>query len=307
MFKMKTTIDKIEYLHPSGRTTRPSGHCYMIGMFCREAAQNRAQFAIPLCVAGLSGIILLPEGLECPEPPIPGECFGTGTGAFRGRFLIDACEYGERSSYMTLWNLSRRQTRKTAKILCIETGAPLLLLMAHDGEIFKVTEYKSEHMKRNNIKAMLKKQEQEKKASERKERLSGLIMSAWRQKDYILSNPDIYVTELPECKSGTSFGGPIYLPLGALVECWDSCPEFRLPDGRYVIRFASGLSGYTRGEAISLNTGKITDFESSALIPNTRAALVNSSAPYRRKAAELIKAGTLPLAEDELESRLKRQ
>jgi len=301
---MKITIEKIEYLHPSGGTTRPSGHCHMISMFCQEAAQNRAQFAIPLCVAGLSGIILLPEGLSCPEITKPDECFGTGTGAFRGRFAIGPHEYGEMSSYITLWNQSRRQIRKTAKNLCIETGVPLLLLMANSGEIFKVTDYRSEKMLRNCTKSLLKKQEQEKKTSERKGRLSGLIMSAWRQMDDILANPDIYITELPECKSGTSFGGPIYLPLGVLLECWGSCPEFRLPDGRYVIRFASGLSGHTKGEAISLKTGEITDFESSSLIPNIRAALVNSSVPYRRKAAELIKSGTLPLSKGELDSRL---
>jgi len=132
-------------------------------------------------------------------------------------------------------------------------------------------------------------------------------MSAWSQKDNILATPEIYVTELPECKSGTSFGGPIYLPLGALMECWDNCPGFRLPDGRYIFRFASGLSGFTKGEAISIKSGEITGFESSSLGSNSRRALIESSAPYRRKATDLIKSGTLPLPQEELESRLLGQ
>jgi len=134
-----------------------------------------------------------------------------------------------------------------------------------------------------------------------KENISAIALNVWRHKEEILSNPGKYISEFPDCVSGTSFSGPLFLPIGAILECWINCPEFRLSDGRYILRFASGLSGATHGEAISLKSGKITEWSCPSLGANSRSALIRCSEPYRRKAALYVESGILPLCEYENE------
>lgn len=145
----------------------------------------------------------------------------------------------------------------------------------------------------------LRRLEREERKRERERILSKKILEAWRMRDTIIADQRMYVTELPDCKSGTSFAGQIYLPIGALLECWMNCSEFRLPDGRYIIRFASGLSDFTEGEAISMNTGKISRFSSSAMSAHSRSSLINSSLPYRKKARGYIDSGVEPFKPEE--------
>lgn len=163
-----------------------------------------------------------------------------------------------------------------------------------------MTSYFTNDKRLRKVSALL---DQEEKTRERRNRISEILLAAWNNKGMVLQDNRMYVTEMPDCVSGTSFSGPIYFPLGAILESWINCPEFKLPDGRHVIRFASGLSNVSKGEAIKLETGKISEFEAPDA-SHTRAALVNSSAPYRYKAAQLIKSGILPLTKEELIERI---
>ena len=128
----------------------------------------------------------------------------------------------------------------------------------------------------------------------RKYSLSEIFLRAWRLRDQYISTPEMYVRKLVGCDSGTSFSGPLYFPIGAILECWINCPEFRLDDGRFVIRCGSGLSGFTSGEAINLNTGNISSYECSAYSPHSRSNLFAASEQYRRKAVDYLKSGVLP-------------
>lgn len=90
--------------------------------------------------------------------------------------------------------------------------------------------------------------------------VAAALMGAWKDRDRILSDEELYGQELDWKSSGGSFCGSLPMPVGLILECWLDGGPFILPDGRRIFQFSGGLSGVCTGSAIDMNTGEITPF-----------------------------------------------
>ena len=90
--------------------------------------------------------------------------------------------------------------------------------------------------------------------------VAAALMGAWKDRERILSNEELYGQELDWKSSGGSFCGAFPMPVGLILECWMDEGPFILPDGRRIFQFSGGLSGACTGSAIDMNTGEITPF-----------------------------------------------
>lgn len=90
--------------------------------------------------------------------------------------------------------------------------------------------------------------------------VAAALLSAWKDRDRILSDEELYGQELDWKSSGGSFCGSLPMPVGLIMECWQDGGPFILPDGRRIFQFSGGLSGACTGSAIDIETGEITPF-----------------------------------------------
>lgn len=86
------------------------------------------------------------------------------------------------------------------------------------------------------------------------------LMSAWKERNAVLSDEKLYGQELDWENSGGSVCGILPMPVGLILECWLDGGPFILPDGRRIFQFSGGLSGTCTGSAIDIETGEITPF-----------------------------------------------
>ena len=100
------------------------------------------------------------------------------------------------------------------------------------------------------------------------------------QRERYLSDKTLYLRELPHCGCGTTFGGKILFTAGMMLECWEHCPEFTLPDGFKICRWGGGLS-FSTGAAFNPETGEIRDYRNKPGFPRWR-TLLEVSQPYRK-------------------------
>lgn len=128
----------------------------------------------------------------------------------------------------------------------------------------------------------------------RNEYLREILAEVSEHKSRFLGNERLYTMEIPTCCSGSSVSGKMFFPVGAMLECWENCPEFRLADGSYIIHWSGGLSGLTVGESYNPLTGEIKPFSTSRENPLPWSGLALASAPYRQKATRLISVGIVP-------------
>ena len=128
----------------------------------------------------------------------------------------------------------------------------------------------------------------------RNEYLREVLAEVPEHKDRFISDERLYTMDIPTCGSGSSVSGKMFFPVGAMLECWENCPEFRLADGSYFIHWSGGLSGLAVGESYNPLTGEIKPFSTSRENPLPWSGLALACAPYRQKAARLISGGVVP-------------
>lgn len=93
--------------------------------------------------------------------------------------------------------------------------------------------------------------------------LSRCMPLIYKHRRRIISDPKLYHVEIPCYRSGGSFCGRVYLPIGELMSRWEQMPAYRLRpkvEGLcpiYVFQFGFGLSGRVVVSAIDLATGEI--------------------------------------------------
>ena len=113
--------------------------------------------------------------------------------------------------------------------------------------------------------------------------ITAAIKEVLANKDRYLSDEDLYMTKIPHCGCGTSFGGDYLFPAGTMLECWEHCPEFSMPDGFFICQWAGGLSGATTGLGYNPETDEVRDYHNDKTFPRWR-VLLDVSQPYREKA-----------------------
>lgn len=119
--------------------------------------------------------------------------------------------------------------------------------------------------------------------------------------EYTLENPELFISdaalytmEIPTCHSGNSMAGKLFFPIGAMLECWGDCPDFRLADGVLVIHWSGAPSGVCAGETYDPSTGVIRTFFSGKDNSLSWGVLTAASTPYRRKACKYRDSGVQP-------------
>lgn len=116
----KTMIRKIEYFHPSGRTTLPDGICYYKGFFIKTCLENEAAFAVP---EDCCGVIVFPVGIE----PVSREDYRVGH-YFHGSFIADEkILFNADSSAIAIVGISSYKLKRLAKRLAKEMQTVLLV------------------------------------------------------------------------------------------------------------------------------------------------------------------------------------
>lgn len=105
-----------------------------------------------------------------------------------------------------------------------------------------------------------------------------------------------YMMEIPTCQSGSSLSGKLLFPVGAMLECWENCPDFHLDDGSLVVSFGGGLSSLCIGESVNLQTGDVISHKGMTKNgkPMSWQHLANVSAPFRTRAERLFRSGVTP-------------
>ena len=132
--------------------------------------------------------------------------------------------------------------------------------------------------------------------------LKDLFSYALEHKDRIFSDGSLYLVKIPTSHCGSSISGKMVFPLGALLESWENCPDFRLDDGSRIISFGGHISGAFIGESIHLDSGEVTEHMGLTLQgkPVSWQHFADLTRPYRAKAIRLLKAGIIPRSADEL-------
>lgn len=136
--------------------------------------------------------------------------------------------------------------------------------------------------------------EMERLRTVRNEYLREVLAEVSEHKGKYINDERLYTIEIPTCSSGSSVSGTMFFPIGAMLECWENCPEFRLAGGSYIIHWSGGLSGLAIGESYNPLTGEIKPFSTSKENPLPWSGLALASAPYRNKAVRLISVGVVP-------------
>lgn len=123
----------------------------------------------------------------------------------------------------------------------------------------------------------------------RHEEISRAIREVLANKERYLSDDELYMREIPHCRCEVCiggfpicYGGDILFSAGTMLECWERCPEFTLPDGFKICKWGGGLSCST-GTGFNPETGEVRDYRHDPSFPNWR-TLRDASAPYRKKA-----------------------
>lgn len=138
------------------------------------------------------------------------------------------------------------------------------------------------------IPAMKRKKKKERNNEEealRFENASRFLLDVWAKRECYLKDPALYTMKNPYGVCGTAFSGPMYFPVGSMLECWEHCPEFTLPDGSKVWAFGGGLSA-SFVETVNLETGAVQRLLKAPGLPIWQ-TLAGASLPYRKKAWEL--------------------
>ena len=116
----------------------------------------------------------------------------------------------------------------------------------------------------------------------RDEEISAALKEVLANKERYLSEENLYLSELPHCECVTILGNAFF-PVGVMLECWEHCPEFTLPDGFKIIKWCGGLA-VSSGLGYNPETGEIRDYRYDPRFPNWR-ILRDVSKPYREKAS----------------------
>ena len=126
--------------------------------------------------------------------------------------------------------------------------------------------------------------------------MEGLSVPERTHKHLQMADDGSYMTEIPTCQSGSSLSGKLLFPVGAMLECWENCPDFHLDDGSLVVSFGGGLSGLCIGESINLQTGDVISHKGMTKNgkPMSWQHLANVSAPFRTRAERLFRSEVTP-------------
>lgn len=124
------------------------------------------------------------------------------------------------------------------------------------------------------------------KIKARDEEILAALKEVLAHKERYLSDEELYLKEIPYCGCGT-VRGRAFFPAGTMLECWENCPEFTLPDGFKIIKWGGRLS-FSAGSGFNPETGEIRDYRYDPSFPKWY-NLWDASLPYREKALGILR------------------